>query len=282
MRFYVGPFHVAQRFDLDFVVEVANVTDNGVVFHFAHVINGDDVFVAGGGTENVRTRGGVFHGDDFVAFHGGLEGANGVDFGDEHAATGFPKGFGRTFTDVAVTADHGDFAGHHDIGGAADGINQAFAAAIFIVEFGFGDRVIDVDGRAAQLAFFLHLIQAQDAGGGFFGDAFDIIEQFRETFMHAYGQIAAVIEDHVGSPYSSLAIRAFDGLVDGPPEFLVVHAFFGKDRCACGGDSRSGVVLRGEDIAGAPAHCGTQGLQRFDEDGGLDGHVEATGNARIF
>jgi hypothetical protein len=39
------------------------------------------------------------------------------------------------------------------------------------------------------------------------------------------------------------------------------------------------VVLRREDVAGRPAHLGAQFLQRLDEHGRLDGHVQAAGDA---
>lgn len=35
-----------QRFSLNFVVEMANVANNCVIFHFLHVLKGDDAFVA--------------------------------------------------------------------------------------------------------------------------------------------------------------------------------------------------------------------------------------------
>lgn len=36
------------------------------------------------------------------------------------------------------------------------------------------------------------------------------------------------------------------------------------------------MVLRGKDVAGAPAHGGAQLLQSLDQHGGLDGHVQRT------
>jgi hypothetical protein len=42
------------------------------------------------------------------------------------------------------------------------------------------------------------------------------------------------------------------------------------------------VVLGGEDVAGSPGDLGTEGGQGLDQDGGLDGHVEGSGNAGTF
>ena len=71
--------------DLDFVVEVADVADDGGVAHPLHVLQGDDVAVAGGGHENVGHAHDFVEGLDFVAFHGGLQSANRIDFSDDHA-----------------------------------------------------------------------------------------------------------------------------------------------------------------------------------------------------
>jgi hypothetical protein len=56
------------------------------------------------------------------------------------------------FADVAVTADDGDLAGDHDVGGALDAVRQRFAAAVEIVELRLGDGVVHVDGGHEQLA----------------------------------------------------------------------------------------------------------------------------------
>jgi adenosylhomocysteinase len=46
-----------------------------------------------------------------------------------------------------------------------------------------------------------------------------------------------------------------------------------------GGDGGRGMVLGREDVAGGPAHGGAQMLQRLDQYGGLDGHVQAADDA---
>jgi hypothetical protein len=47
------PLEIAQRLDLDLGVEVADIADDGVVLHRAHMVDGDDVLVAGRGDEDV-------------------------------------------------------------------------------------------------------------------------------------------------------------------------------------------------------------------------------------
>ena len=79
-----------------------------------------------------------------------------------------------------------------------------------------------------------------------------------------------------------------EGLLGAPPVLLerlalprehrhalrVVDRAVGPDR-----DRGGGVVLRGEDVAAGPADPGAQGDQGLDEDGGLHGHVQRTGDA---
>ena len=196
----------------------------------------DDVDIAGGGDEDVGARRGIFHGDDFIAFHRRLQRADGIDFRHHHAAAGLAQRGGRAFADIAEARDHRDLAGHHHVGAAADAVHQLFAAAIEIVEFRLGDAVVHVDGGEQQLAVLLHLIEAMHAGGGFFRHALDAwrrasanqpgfsfkraldqrrrrlplprcsglsrkaVSPFsaRRPVMHQHGGVAAVVQDHVG------------------------------------------------------------------------------------
>jgi hypothetical protein len=65
----------------------------------------------------------------------------------------------------------------------------------------------------------------------------------------------------------------------------VIHqrlALHRKHRRAGGGNGRRRMVLGREDIAGSPAHFGAQCLQRFDQHGGLDRHVQRARDARAL
>ena len=55
-------------------------------------------------------------------------------------------------------------------------------------------------------------------------------------------------------------------------------ALDGKYGNAFGGNGGSGVILRGEYVAGSPADFGTQSRERFDQNGRLNGHVQTAGN----
>ena len=134
----------------------------------------DDADVAGGGDENVSLIRRVVHGDHPIAFHRCLQSADRVDFGDPHRRAQALERLRAALADVAVTQHHRNLAGNHHVGGTFDAVHQRFAAAVEIIELGFGDRVIDVDGGEGQPALFFHRVQAMDAGRGLLGHPSDI------------------------------------------------------------------------------------------------------------
>ena len=89
------------------------------------------------------------------------------------------------------------------------------------------------------------------------------------------GGVAAVVQNHVGF----LTGRPFEDLVREFPVLVQALALEGKYRDIGSGNGCGGMILRREDIAGSPAHVGTQFHQRFNQHASLDGHVQRTGNA---
>ncbi len=112
-------FRLLERVHLDLVVEMADVADDGLVFHREHVRGGDDVAIAGRRDINVAGAERAFDGVDFETFHRGLQRVDRINFRDDHARTVSAKRMRAAFADIAVTADDGDFAGEHDVGGRA-------------------------------------------------------------------------------------------------------------------------------------------------------------------
>jgi len=92
--------------------------------------------------------------------------------------------------------------------------------------------------------------------------------------------MAAVVQNHVGIPVLSIGFAA--GLFQAPFVFFFGFALPGKCRGAGSGDGCGSVILGGEDVARHPAHFRAQRFQRFDQHGGLDGHVQGTSDARAF
>src|SRR5690606_24845426 len=176
LRLDLFPFQIFDAGNVDFIVEVANVADDRLILHALHVLAGDHMIVAGGGHEDVGFVGSFFHGDDTIAFHGGLQGADRVDLSHPHLRTQSGQRLGAPLAHVAKAHHHGDLPGHHDVGGALDAVHQGFAATVEVVELGFRDGVVHIDGGEGQLAAPGHLIEAVHACGGFFGDAANLCQ----------------------------------------------------------------------------------------------------------
>ena len=82
LRLDLIPFEFFKPSNIDFIVKVANVTDDCLILHLVHHCTGDDVFVTRRGYENVSLISSIVHRNDSVAFHGCLQRTDWVDFGN--------------------------------------------------------------------------------------------------------------------------------------------------------------------------------------------------------
>src|SRR3546814_8579177 len=57
LRLDFFPLKAFNRSDIDFVIEVTNIADDGLILHALHVIARDHMVVAGGGHENISLVG---------------------------------------------------------------------------------------------------------------------------------------------------------------------------------------------------------------------------------
>ena len=157
----------------------------------------------------------------------------------------------------------------------------------------------------------MHLVEPLDAGGRLFGHALDVGLQPRIEFrlrsealcdrgeqpellvvgrvrnactvglglhtqVHEERRVAAIVENHV----RSASVGPFENAVRELPVLLERFAFVGEHRRARGGDRCGGVVLRRVDVARRPTNLGAQRLERLDQHGGLNRHVQRAGDPR--
>jgi|GEM_PF-6345382 hypothetical protein len=224
----------------------------------------------------------VVEGDDRVAFHGRLQGADRVDFGDDDLGPEAAHGLDAAFADVSIAADDDFLARDHDPGGPLDPVGQRFAAAVEVVELGLGHGVVDVDRGEEQGPLGLHLIEAVDAGRRFLRDASDPGGRGRPTPGGAADglfqpvdddpefpvvvrpvkqggilfdldppvdeqrRVASVVDDEVRTG----AVGPGQGLFRAPPVLLQGFAFPSEDGRRSGlGHGRRGVILGRKNVA---------------------------------
>mmetsp|Transcript_20056 Transcript_20056/g.65997 ORF Transcript_20056/g.65997 Transcript_20056/m.65997 type:complete len:495 (+) Transcript_20056:103-1587(+) len=316
--------HLHEAVHVDLVVEVADVADDRVVAHLLHVLGHDDALVARRRDDDVEALELGLEGLDREALHGRLERADGVALGDRRDAARGLHREGAALADVAVAADDGALARHHDVRRAADAVDDGVLAAVEVVELGLGDRVVDVDGREEELAVLGHGVEAVDARRRLLGDALhargDLVPlvglrreralddrehdlELRvvrgrrvgeravlgvgvlrlEALVDEERHVAAVVDDEVRAVALGVRRRPRDRVHRALPVLLEGLALPGEDGGGLvAGDGRRGVVLRREDVARAPADVAAELLERLDEHGRLDRHVERAGDARAL
>ena len=95
-----------------------------------------------------------------------------------------------------------------------------------------------------------------------------------KSVVHEHGGVAAVIEDHIwGAAIAPLEDLA--GVIPILGQCLALDSEHGDPR---GGNCRGGVILGRIDVARGPADIGSKSFQRLDQDGGLDCHVQRSGD----
>lgn len=112
--------------------------------------------------------------------------------------------------------------------------------------------------------------------GGLLGDTVAVLEHLGVLVVDEGGQVTTIVENEV----QLLAILEGNQLLLQTPVVLLLGlALPGKDGNTGSGNSGSGVVLGGEDVAGSPGNLSTESGQGLDQHSGLDGHVQTTSDA---
>merc|ERR1719500_173683 len=132
--------------------------------------------------------------------------------------------------------------------------------------------VVDVDGGDLQAVLGEHLVQVVHTSGGLLRQALDSLDVLGELLVDEVGEVASVVEDHV----QGLAVGEDEGLLDAPDVLLVGLSLPGVDWHTDSGDGCGGVVLGGEDVAGAPCDVSSKLKQGLDQDGGLNSHMKTS------
>ena len=153
---------IAQLIDLNFIVKMPDIAHNSLVEHIFHVLNADNIRIARRRHKNIGFGKRIFHSRHFKPLHCRLQSAYRIDFRHQHARAKTPHRLGTSLAHIAITAHANDFSGDHNICRALNTIGERLAAAIEIIEFRFGHRIIDIDRGKEKRTLIPHLIQAMN------------------------------------------------------------------------------------------------------------------------
>ena len=153
-----------ERRDVDLDVEVTRVREDRAVLHDLEVLAADHVLVARRRAEDVALGRGLGHRHDVEAVHRGLERAQRVDLGDDHASAHAAGAAREAAAAPAVAADDEDAAGQQHVRRADDAVERRLAGAVAVVEEMLRLRVVDGDHREREPALGLERTQPDDAG----------------------------------------------------------------------------------------------------------------------
>ena len=74
---------IIQIFDVQLIVKVANVAQDGVVVHLLKVSWTNDALAAGGSDKDTASWSSLLHGSDLEALHSSLQGVDWIDLSDD-------------------------------------------------------------------------------------------------------------------------------------------------------------------------------------------------------
>lgn len=262
--------------NVDFDVKVANVANNGVIWHLGKVISCDDVSASGGCDKHLTDFACLAHWDNLVSFNSSLQSVDWINLGDQNTRSHTSQSHGTSFSDITETGNNGNLTGQHDVGGTLDSVDEGLTASVQVVKLGLGDTVVHVDGWHLQRAILYHLVQVVDTGGGFLGKTETAFKHFRVLFVNEGSQISTVIQDQV----QFLAVLEGEQLLLNTPQVLLLGLTLpGENWHTGGGNGSSSVVLSGENVTRRPGNLSSKSNQSLDENSGLNGHVKTSSNS---
>lgn len=302
---------------VDLIIEMTNVSNDGIVLHLCHMVGHDNTLVSSSGDEDVGGVKNALELLDLETLHTGLKSADWIDFSNNNSSTTGFHGSGGTFTNITKTADDDFLTSNHDIGGSHETIWERVSASIDVIELLLGDGIVNVDGLEEELTSGGHLVKSVDTGGCLFGntnellghlgpfvsstsleilsdDSNDLLELEvvifiwiwdlsgleevslgLDTFVDEEGSITTIIDENIWT----IAVWPGEHFVGAIPVLLEGLSLPCEDVGGLGlDDSSGGVVLSGEDVARGPSNFGSKFVKSFDQNGGLDGHVEGSRN----
>ena len=113
-----------------------------------------------------------------IFYHCCLKSTDRIDFCHDNTCTLSSQRLAATFTDISKSSNNSDLSATHHISSTEDSVNQGVSASIDVIEFTFGDRIVDIQCREQKFSLLEHLFESHHSSGSFFRDSLDIFDCF--------------------------------------------------------------------------------------------------------
>lgn len=121
---FLDPGNFGKSGHIDFIIEMSNIADNGVVLHLFHVRSHENILITSGSDKDIDFSNDLFLGHDSETFHTGLQSANGVAFSHIDHRVLSSHGGSAAFTHISVAEDKSFLASQHDVGSSVKSIRE--------------------------------------------------------------------------------------------------------------------------------------------------------------
>lgn len=167
--------------EIDFIIEVANIANNSIVFHLSHIGSQNDVPISGSTDEDIHLIDNILNSDDFKTFHTSLKCADWVNFTDVNSWSSPFHCLSASFSNISVTSDQYLLTTDHNVSGSVNTVQERMFTSINVVELTLGYAVINIDEWASKSSFLLESVKSRYTSSSFFRNSLKIFIKFGEN-----------------------------------------------------------------------------------------------------
>jgi hypothetical protein len=105
LRLDVGSFYpwvLLQPCQINLIIKMANVRNNGTILHLGHLFRNNDVFVSSGSDKNVHTFNHIIQAYNLKSFHAGLKGTDRVNLSNVDSSTSSSHCLSTSFSNIPI------------------------------------------------------------------------------------------------------------------------------------------------------------------------------------
>jgi len=111
--FDIGPFFKSSN--INFIIKMSNISDNGVVFHLSHMFSHNDIFITSSSDNNINFFNYVFKFNNLDTFHTSLKSTDWINFSNIDSGSASFHGLSTTFTNITISTNKNFFTSKHNI-----------------------------------------------------------------------------------------------------------------------------------------------------------------------